>query len=111
MNKLVMITALLFMSSSVFAATTTQYSNTHFDVGAYNSKVAAYQAGFQHIEKINDMSQAMLKFELPVFGIHSGSHVVIDGTSVKLEEFEKTQGNVAYRSIINVDYHYKVRRH
>ncbi|MEI8634517.1 hypothetical protein P4S72_25775 [Vibrio sp. PP-XX7] len=45
-----------------------------------------------------------------MFGIRSDSHVVVDGTSVKLEEFAKTQGQIEYRPIVNVDYHYKAHQ-
>jgi opacity protein-like surface antigen len=107
MKKLLIIAASLAFASSAFASVDTQYDSAHVNVGSFQSKASAFQAGFNYIDQLQQMQQNKLRFKLRTFADTDGP-IVIDNTSVKLQEYAPSQGENLYKAIVNVDYHVRV---
>lgn len=106
MKKLTTLAATLLISTSVFANTQTVHSDKNFSTDSFTDKAAAYQAGFDYIDNLNGLSGSELKHKLLVISQTPVKGIKIDDSEVSIEEFAQNRGEIAYRAIINVDYHY-----
>ena len=103
--------ATLTASTGAFAAT-----HTHLNVGekvvnsgVYQSRQQAYQAGLDKIHDLQQLPGRKLKSELTVYnpGMVYNSMRLRD-MEVTVEPFKNEQGKTQYRSLVDVNYHYKV---
>lgn len=106
MKKLTILAASLLISSSVFANTQTIRSDKSFSTEAFADKSAAYEAGFSYLDSLNDLSDSKLKHKLSVTSQSTANNFKIDKSKVSVEEFATNRGEVSYRALINVDYHF-----
>lgn len=110
MKKTILLATTLMLSSTVFAAVETEIGETRLRTEDFSSKQAAYDAGLAKAKELRDMTSTELTHELSLFSQHPEyNSLKISDIEVKVEEFAKESGNVAYRAIVNVDYQYKYR--
>lgn len=106
MKKIIALTAGLLVASSAFASTHTSYSETTKVSPSFETKSEALQAGFDIADAIQDMSAHELRSELPTFAYTGVNKIAVDETQVAVEEFAVTRGNIQYRAIVDVNYHF-----
>lgn len=107
MKKLITFAAVALLSSSVFAGTHKAHNVNSFNAGSFESKSAAYDAGFDLAEQFDEMSQSQLRRKLR-FGGNSGiRNISVGKTKVSVEEFAESKGKIAYRATVKVGYTYK----
>lgn len=105
MKKLALIFATLLMSSGVFAGSDMFYNNSHFKTDGFASQQQALDAGFDLVDTLNSMTASQQKMKLSV--LETSAHdLVIDRTKVNIQQFARTRGDIQYRAIVDVDYHY-----
>ncbi len=109
MKKLTVLAATILMSATAFAGTQSVYSETNLSTAGFASKAAAYEAGFDYVDALETASSSELQFKLAPIGEHSVSNIQLDDTIVTIEEFSKARGEISYRAIVNVDYHFDTR--
>ncbi|MEL0628877.1 DUF3316 domain-containing protein [Psychromonas aquatilis] len=106
MKTLTTLAATLLISTSAFAGTQIIHSDKNFNTEYFADKTAAYDAGFDYIDSLNDLSNSALKHKLAIITQNQVKDLNIDDSEVMIEEVAKKRGEVAYRAIINVDYHF-----
>jgi len=104
------IAATLLISSSAFAASQVVHSDKTFSTDAFTSKAAAYDAGFDYIDGLKELPVNELRHALTVFRNSPAQDLTIDKSKVTIEEFAQTRDQVAYRAVVDVDYHYTTIR-
>ncbi|MGP8305977.1 DUF3316 domain-containing protein [Vibrio sp. YIC-376] len=110
MKKLFVLTAGIFMASSVFASNITLNQQTHMDAGTYQSREQALNAGFDLSDSLNSMSKSELRRELGLFSYTNVNNINIDDSQVVIKEVAYARDNIQYRAILNVDYHFNAMR-
>ena len=109
MKKLTTVSALaatLLISSSVFAASQVVHSDKTFSTEAFTDKAAAYEAGFDYIDSLNTLPANELRQKLIVISETPANDIKIDNSKVTIQEFAQTRDQVAYRAVVDVDYHF-----
>ncbi|UGA55706.1 DUF3316 domain-containing protein [Vibrio sp. VB16] len=109
MKKLTVLAATLLMSATAFAGTQTVYSETNLSTAGFASKAAAYEAGFDYVDALETATNSELHFKLAPIGENSVSNIQLDDAIVTIEEFSEARGEISYRAIVNVDYHFDAR--
>ena len=110
MKKLMTLAATLLISSSVFASSQMVHSDKNFSTDAFTDKAQAYEAGFNYLDSLKTLSDAQLRQKLLVISQTPAHDIKIDGSKVSIQEFAQTRGEVAYRAVVNVDYHFTTLR-
>ena len=110
MKKLTTLLATLLISSSVFASSEVVHSDKNFSTDAFTDKAQAYEAGFTYLDNLKTLSDAQLRQKLIVISQTPAHDIKIDGSKVSIQEFAQTRGQVAYRAIVDVDYHFTTLR-
>lgn len=109
MKNLTILAATVLMSASAFAGNQTVYSETNLLTAGFESKAAAYEAGFDTVDALDTASYSELHFKLAPIGESKVTNLKIDDTVVNIEEFSEARGEISYRAIVNVDYHFDSR--
>ena len=109
MKKLTVLAATLLISVTALAGTQTVYSEANLSTAGFSSKAAAYEAGFDYVDALEKASHSELRFKLAPIGENTVSNLKLDDTAVTIEEFSETRGEISYRAIVNVDYHFDAR--
>ncbi|MBW3696908.1 DUF3316 domain-containing protein [Vibrio sp. T187] len=109
MKKLTILAATLLISSTAFAGNQTSYNSTSQTTGTFATKAEAYDAGFNYVDSLANATNAQLNFQLLPVSANPISKITVDNTQVTIEEFAKTRGEIAYRAVVNVDYHFVER--
>ncbi|RAS60999.1 uncharacterized protein DUF3316 [Vibrio diazotrophicus] len=109
MNKLMTVAAGLLLSTSAFASNVTLHNDTTVATSSFATKAEALVAGLSVAQNLSDMSQTELRFQLPVNAYQNVNNISIDNTEVKVEEFALVRGEVQYRAIVDVDYHFDAK--
>lgn len=108
MKKLIAIAATtLLVSSTAIAGTQTVYRDTHIVTDGFATEAEALNAGHDIVEHVNHLSQAELRAELPTFADSMVRGVEVDDAEITIEEFSKSRGEVQYRAVVEVEYHYR----
>lgn len=106
MKTLLTLTAGLLVASSAFASVQTSYNETSIFTQTFETKADAFNAGFDVTDSLSAMSQHQLRSELPLFADNAVRNIEIDATEVTVEEFAVARGDVQYRAIVDVNYHF-----
>ena len=106
MKKLTTLLATLLISSSVFASSQVVHSDKNFSTDAFTDKAQAYEAGFTYLDSLKTLSDAELRQKLIVISQTPARNIKIDGSKVSIQEFAQTRGQIAYRAVVDVDYHF-----
>ncbi|EGQ7756488.1 DUF3316 domain-containing protein [Vibrio vulnificus] len=110
MKKTILLATTLMLSSTAFASVETQIGETSLHTDTFASKQAAYDAGLMKAQELRAMTPTELTHELSVFSQRPVyDSLKISDIEVKVEEFAKESGKVAYRAIVDVDYQYQYR--
>ncbi len=109
MNKLMTTAGLLLLSSSAFASNITLHHDTQVSTASYATEAEAIEAGHNLADNYNVMSQNELRFQLPVNSYQNVSNISVDNTKIQVEEFAVVRGEVKYRAIVDVDYHFDAK--
>ena len=109
MKKLTILAATALLSTTAFAGNQTVYSEANLHTDGFNSKAAAYQAGFDYVEALHTASGSEVRFKQAPIGENVVSNITLDDTAVSIEEFSEARGEISYRAIVNVDYHFDAR--
>jgi len=110
MKKLTTLAATLLISSSVFANTQVVHSEKNFNTDSFANKEQAYDAGFDYLDNLKDLSDSELRQKLLLISQTPATNIKIDNSKVFVEEFSPTRGEIAYRAVVDVDYHFTTRR-
>ncbi|WP_299669238.1 DUF3316 domain-containing protein, partial [uncultured Psychromonas sp.] len=105
-TTLTAVAATLLVSSSAFAASQVVHSDKMFTTDAFTSKAAAYDAGFDYIDDLKKLPANELRHELTVISNSPAQDLAIDKSKVTIQEFAQTRDQVAYRAVVDVDYHF-----
>jgi len=106
MKKLTTLAATLLISSSVFASSQVIHSDKNFTTEAFTDKSQAYEAGFSYLDNLNKLSDAQLRQKLILISETPAHDIKIDASKVSIQEFAQTRGEIAYRAVLDVDYHF-----
>ncbi len=106
MKKLTTVAAGLLLTTSAFAATVTLHRDANLFSADYATKSEALNAGYDIAEAVTTMDQKQLRKALPVLSDNTIRNIVVEQTEIKSEEFAYTRGDIQYRAIVNVDYHF-----
>ncbi len=106
MKKLITLAAGLLLTTSAFASTVTLHKDAKVFSADFATKTEAVSAGFDISEDLASMAQNDLRFTLPVSTQHRVDSIAIDQTEITIEEFARVRGEVQYRAIVDVDYHF-----
>ncbi|MEG3755187.1 DUF3316 domain-containing protein [Psychromonas arctica] len=106
MKKLTTLAAALLISTGALASTQVVHSDKVFNTDAFADKAQAYDAGFDYIDDLEDLSDAQLRQKLIVISQVPATNIEIDNSKVFVEEFSPARGEVAYRAVVDVDYHF-----
>ncbi|QXC56113.1 DUF3316 domain-containing protein [Vibrio mimicus] len=110
MKKIIIAVTALTLSAGAFASINTNHKARSINAGVYTNQEQAYVAGFKRIQQLQDLPSNKLANELSVWQHHIvPQSVKIDGTEVIVQPFAKQSGIIEYRSIVKVDYQYKIR--
>jgi len=107
MKNLTILAAGLLATASVFASPVTVSRATSVDVGTFQSKAAAYDAGFALADSLQAMNNAELGEQLDVATYAPASNIKIAGRQVQVEEIANSRNDIQYRAVVNVDYRFK----
>ncbi|QLK43852.1 acyl-CoA synthetase [Vibrio owensii] len=107
MKKLMTLTSLMLASFSAFAGIHTEHGTQRIVTDNFADKSSAYEASFDLINEIQDMSQTELRRELSIIGHGFARDIHLDNTYVTVEEYSEQRDEVKYRAIVNVFYNYR----
>ena len=110
MKKLTILATALLISSSVFASSQVVHSDKNFSTDSFTDKSQAYDAGFNYLDNLKTLSDAELRQKLIVISQTPAHDIKIDNSQVSIEEFAQNRGEVAYRAVVNVNYHFTTLR-
>lgn len=108
MKKVITLTAGLFIASSAFASVQTSHSETTLFSPSYSSQAEAFDAGFDISDSLQAMSEHELRTKLPTLANNTVRNLALDHAQVTVEQFAVERGNIQYRAVVNVDYHFDV---
>lgn len=106
MKKLAILAATVLMSATAFAGNQTSYNNASKVTEDFETKAEAYEAGFNYVDTLAGASYSELRFQLSPPPNKTISSISVDDTQVTVEEFAKSRGEIAYRAVVNIDYHF-----
>ncbi len=106
MKKLIALTAGLLLTTSAFASTFTVSQNSTIKTDSFQTKAEAYNAGFDLTDALKQMENSQLRKELSLWAYNSVNDITIDDSQVVIQETATERGNIEYRAIINLDYHF-----
>ncbi|WP_413285057.1 DUF3316 domain-containing protein [Vibrio sp. MA40-2] len=109
MKKLTVLATTLLMSATAFAGIQTVYSERNIATEGFDSKAAAYEAGFDYVETLETASNSELRFKLSPIGDNFVSNITLGDTVVTIEEFSEARGETSYRAIVNVGYQFEAQ--
>ncbi|WP_166373371.1 DUF3316 domain-containing protein [Psychromonas sp. SA13A] len=109
-TTLTAVAATLLISSSAFAASQVVHSDKTFSTDAFTDKAAAYEAAFDYIDSLNKLPANELRQKLIVISETPANDIKIDNSKVTIQEFAQTRDQVAYRAVVDVDYHFTTLR-
>lgn len=109
MNKFITVATGLLLSSSVLASDVTLHQGTEVSTASYNTRQEAINAGHDMAENLDAMTQNELRFQLPVNSYQNVKNISIDNSKVQVEEFAQVRGEVKYRAVVNVNYHFDAK--
>ncbi|MFN3015201.1 DUF3316 domain-containing protein [Vibrio coralliilyticus] len=111
MKRLITLTSTMLLATSAFASSFVNISGEqNISAGSFDSKSAAYEAGFNLKDSMQDMSQAERKNEFATLGYSHVGDIKLDDFKVKVEEYASNREEVKYRSILNFDYQFKAKQ-
>lgn len=110
MKKLLLLTTGILMASSVFASNITVNEELNMEVGTYQSKDQALNAGFDLSDSLKNLSESDLRNKLGLSMYTNVQNISIDGSNVVINEVAYTRDNVQYQAVLNVDYHFNAMR-
>ncbi len=106
MKRLITLTTGLLLTTSVFASTTTVTQTKFFKTDSYQTKSEAYDAGFDLTDSLKSMDNSQLRNKLSLWAYNSVNSITIDDSQVIVQETATERGNIEYRAIVNLDYHF-----
>lgn len=108
MKKLIMVASIALMSGSVFAGS--DIGNTKLETESFQSKQQAYEAGYQLVDELNEMTNGALAHQLKLNG-HSENiqEIELKNTEISVQEYAEKQGVIKYRASVNVNYEYDAK--
>lgn len=107
MKKVIALATGLLLTTSAFASTVSYSENATLNAGTFASKAAAYDAGFDLTESLQALTSAKLAKELPnTWAYSSVRDVRIDDAKVMVEPVASARGEIQYRAVVDVDYHF-----
>lgn len=109
MKKLITFTAGLLLTASALASTATVHQSTTFEVGSYQTKAEAYDAGFALSDSLKGMDDFQLQNKLSLWAYNSVRDIVIDQSAVVIQETATSRDNIEYQAVVNLDYNFKAR--
>ncbi|MGF1753836.1 DUF3316 domain-containing protein [Vibrio makurazakiensis] len=108
MKKVIILASTLVLSSTAFAATSTQTAGTEMKSTGYSSQEAAFEAGYDMMDELNTKSSFELSKALPASGHTAQVQTFeIEGMEVTVEKFAVERGEIQYRAVLDVNYQYK----
>lgn len=110
MKKLIVLTAVLTLSSTAFAATVTSRADSKIKTQGYETQQQAFDAGFKVMDEINSMSSRELNNKLNVLESQLLTNSLkVTSVEVTTQAFANNSHKIEYRAIVDVDYQYKHR--
>ncbi|MCW8346266.1 DUF3316 domain-containing protein [Vibrio sp. ZSDZ65] len=108
MKKRLVVACVALMSGSVFAGS--DIGNSKLETEAFSSKQKAYEAGYQLVDELNEMSSGALAHQFKL-NAHSDNiqDVELKNTEILVQEFSEKQGTIKYRAQVNVSYQYDAK--
>ncbi|MCL9776422.1 DUF3316 domain-containing protein [Vibrio methylphosphonaticus] len=108
MKKRLVVACVALMSGSVFAGS--DIGNSHLETEAFQSKQQAYEAGYQLVDELNEMTNGALAHQLHL-NAHSDNiqDIELKNTEVSVHEYSEKQGVIKYRAQVNVSYEYDAK--
>ena len=106
MKKLTTLAAALLISTGALASTQVIHSDKNFNTDAFTDKTQAYEAGFAYVDNLNDLSDAELRQKLLIISQTPANNIKIDNSKVSIQEYAQQRGEVVYRAVVDVDYHF-----
>ncbi|WP_427982872.1 DUF3316 domain-containing protein [Agarivorans sp.] len=107
MKNITILAAGLLATVSVFASPLTVNSNTTVNAGTFESKTAAYDAGFALADSLQEMDNSQLSEQLALWAYTRTSNIEVAKPEVKVVEVANSRDNIQYRAEVNVDYRFK----
>jgi len=95
---------------SYFITSQVVHSDKTFSTEAFTDKAAAYEAAFDYIDSLNKLAANELRQKLIVISETPANDIKIDNSKVTIQEFAQTRDLVAYRAVVDVDYHFTTLR-
>lgn len=109
MKKIITLAAGLLVTSTTFASIHTTHSQTSVESAPYQTKEEALEAGFDITDSLQRLSVSQLRSELPIQTYSNVRDITIDDTQVSVEEFAVVRGDIQYRAVVDVDYHFEAK--
>ena len=118
-QSLVMASAILLLGANVYAAPSpygdfSHYSNTAaINTIIVDTKDKAYSIGFQTLKDLKAKTSRELndEFGLNLKTVKEKESVAIeDGSYITVQEFMNERGNIVFKGVVNVNYHYSMER-
>lgn len=113
------LSTLILLSTSAFAE---QYvpapgnyiqrlNNTTIDTEIVKSKSEAYKVGLKNLSKLysNSSNELFSTLRIPNVDVNPRSIHVNDGGYITVEEMMNINGDIIYRGVLNVSYHFSQR--
>ncbi|GGB18785.1 DUF3316 domain-containing protein [Agarivorans gilvus] len=107
MKNLTILAAGLLATASVFASPLTVSSSTTVNAGTFESKTAAYDAGFNLANSLQEMERSQLSQQLSLWAHTPPSNIEVTNPEVKVVEVANSPEDIQYRAVVNVDYRFK----
>ncbi|MFC1236704.1 DUF3316 domain-containing protein [Vibrio sp. F74] len=117
--KKIVITTLMLVSSSVFSGEyvptpgnfVERLNSSTIDTGVVKTKVEAYKLGLKVLTKLYSSSPRELSKILRINNINYNpkSIHVNDGGYINVEEMMNHDGDILYRGVLNISYHFSER--
>ena len=116
-KSLVMALSLFFLGSNAYAAKAVSgYSHGSgsrtIEIPIVNTKEKAYSLGFEELQKLTNLQSGMaISDELRLNLEHKKEKesVTIEGANVTVQELMNEQGEMVYRGMVNITYHYSIK--
>ncbi|MDN2663214.1 DUF3316 domain-containing protein [Psychromonas sp. 14N.309.X.WAT.B.A12] len=106
MKKLTTLAAALLISTGALASTQVVHSEKNFNTDAFADKAQAYEAGFAYVDNLENLSDAQLRQKLLIITQSPANNIEIDNSKVSVQEFAQQRGEIVYRAVVDVDYHF-----
>jgi len=106
MKKSIALITSLFIASSAYASVQTTHNSSTVVSPSFETKAEALDAGFDITDSLKAMTSNQLRSKLPTYTYNGVRNLSLDETQVSVEEFAVTRGQIQYRAIVDVDYHF-----